>query len=90
MAFTDLEIAEHTLTLERHFWARRRPPLHLRKRLSSLGAELTLLLPADDSRWHVFGMTPPAERRAARKTARNTAADGAPAPRIEAVASRPS
>jgi hypothetical protein len=33
MAFTDLEIAEHTLTLERHFWAHRRPPLHLRDQL---------------------------------------------------------
>lgn len=33
MAFTDLEIAEHTITLEKHFWAHRRPPLHLRERI---------------------------------------------------------
>ncbi len=33
MAFTAPEIAEHTLTLEEHFWAHRRPPLHLRDRI---------------------------------------------------------
>ncbi len=33
MAFTDLEIAEHTITLEQHFWAHRRPPLHLREKI---------------------------------------------------------
>jgi|GEM_PF-2470349 len=33
MAFTDIEIAEHTLTLEKHFWAHRRPPLHLREEI---------------------------------------------------------
>lgn len=33
MAFTDLEIAEHTIALEQHFWAHRRPPLNLRDRI---------------------------------------------------------
>ena len=33
MAFTDIEIADHTITLEEHFWAHRRPPLHLRDRI---------------------------------------------------------
>jgi hypothetical protein len=33
MAFTDFEIAEHTLTLEKNFWAFRRPPLHLREKI---------------------------------------------------------
>ena len=33
MAFTDIEIADHTLTLEEHFWSHRRPPLHLRDRI---------------------------------------------------------
>jgi len=33
MAFTDAEIADHTLILEEHFWAHRRPPLHLRDRI---------------------------------------------------------
>jgi hypothetical protein len=30
MAFSDTEFDEHTLTLEKHFWTYRRPPLHLR------------------------------------------------------------
>lgn len=30
MAFTDLEIAEHTGLIEKLLWSRRRPPLHLR------------------------------------------------------------
>lgn len=33
MAFTDLEIAEHTLVIEQMFWSRRRPPLHLREKM---------------------------------------------------------
>jgi hypothetical protein len=33
MAFTELELATHTLTLEAHFWSLRRPPLHLRERM---------------------------------------------------------
>lgn len=33
MSFTELEIADHTATLEREFWAHRRPPLHLREQL---------------------------------------------------------
>lgn len=33
MAFTDSEIAEHTLTLESCFWERRRPPVHLRDKI---------------------------------------------------------
>ncbi|HOG94160.1 MAG TPA: DUF3024 domain-containing protein [Opitutaceae bacterium] len=31
MAFTEDEIATHTATLEREFWSKRRPPLHLRE-----------------------------------------------------------
>ena len=30
MAFTDIEIAEHTALIEKLFWSKRRPPLHLR------------------------------------------------------------
>lgn len=33
MAFTEIETTEHTLTLEEHFWAHRRPPLHLRDKI---------------------------------------------------------
>lgn len=33
MAFTDLEIVEHTLTLERLFWKYHRPPLHMRDKI---------------------------------------------------------
>jgi len=33
MAFSELEIAEHTTVLERVFWAKRRPPLHLRDKM---------------------------------------------------------
>ena len=33
MTFTEAEIAEHTITLEEHFWSRRRPPLHLRDKV---------------------------------------------------------
>ena len=33
MPFTELEIAEHTVLLERHFWSQRRPPLHLRDKI---------------------------------------------------------
>ena len=33
MPFSDAEIAEHTSTLEQHFWSHRRPPLHLRDRI---------------------------------------------------------
>lgn len=43
----------------------------LRNRLGALVAELKLLHPPDDSRWLAFGMTPPAERRAALKAARD-------------------
>jgi hypothetical protein len=52
MAFTDLEIAEHTLTLEKHFWVHRRPPLHLRdavregQRFTEQSIELFLMRPA--------------------------------------------
>ena len=52
MAFTDLEIAEHTLTLEQHFWAHRRPPLHLRdqvregQRFTDQSIELFIVRPA--------------------------------------------
>lgn len=31
MAFTDLEIAEHTATIEKFLWSRRRPPLRIRE-----------------------------------------------------------
>jgi hypothetical protein len=30
MAFTDLEIAEHTALIEKLFWSKRRPPLRMR------------------------------------------------------------
>lgn len=33
MAFTESEIAEHTLTVEKHFWSKRRPPLELRDKI---------------------------------------------------------
>ncbi|MBJ7327795.1 MAG: DUF3024 domain-containing protein [Chthoniobacterales bacterium] len=33
MAFTDSEIAEHTLTIEKHFWSKRRPPRELRDKI---------------------------------------------------------
>jgi hypothetical protein len=52
MAFTDFEIAEHTLTLEKNFWAFRRPPLHLREkiregqRFSDQSIELFFVRPA--------------------------------------------
>ena len=52
MAFTDLEIAEHTLSLEQHFWAHRRPPLHLRdkvregQRFTDQSIELFIVRPA--------------------------------------------
>lgn len=52
MAFTELEIAEHTFTLEQHFWAHRRPPLHLRdkvregQRFTDQSIELFLVRPA--------------------------------------------
>lgn len=33
MAFTEFEIAEHAAVIERVFWSRRRPPLHIRDRI---------------------------------------------------------
>lgn len=33
MAFTEIEIAEHTALIERHFWSKRRPPLRIRDKL---------------------------------------------------------
>jgi hypothetical protein len=33
MAFTESEIAGHTIMLEKHFWAQHRPPLHLRDKI---------------------------------------------------------
>lgn len=33
MAFNDTEIAEHAALIEKHFWATRRPPLHLRDKI---------------------------------------------------------
>ena len=33
MAFTDKEIAEHTGTIEKVFWSRHRPPLHMRDQI---------------------------------------------------------
>lgn len=33
MAFTETEIAEHTIALEEHFWVHRRPPLRLREKI---------------------------------------------------------
>ena len=52
MAFTDIEIAEHTITLEEHFWSHRRPPLHLRdkvregQRFTDQSIELFMVRPA--------------------------------------------
>ncbi len=52
MAFTDIEIAEHTITIEKHFWSRRRPPLHLRdkvregQRFRNQAIELFIVRPA--------------------------------------------
>jgi hypothetical protein len=33
MPFTDNEIAEHTLTIEKHFWSKRRPPVEMRDQI---------------------------------------------------------
>lgn len=33
MAFTENEISEYTATIEKHFWARHRPSLHLRDQI---------------------------------------------------------
>jgi hypothetical protein len=33
MAFTENEIAEYATIIEEHFWAHRRPPLHLRDQI---------------------------------------------------------
>ena len=33
MAFTDLEIAEHTALIEQLLWSKHRPPLHLRDQM---------------------------------------------------------
>ena len=33
MAFTDIEIAEHTALIERYFWSQRRPPLRIRDQI---------------------------------------------------------
>lgn len=33
MPFTDDEIAEHTLTIEKHFWSKRRPPVEMRDKI---------------------------------------------------------
>ena len=52
MAFTEIEIAEHTLTVEKHFWVHRRPPLHLRdevregQRFTDQAIELFIVRPA--------------------------------------------
>ena len=52
MAFTDSEIAEHTALIEKLFWSRRRPPLHLRdkvregQRFAGHAIELFLVRPA--------------------------------------------
>jgi hypothetical protein len=46
----------------------------LKKRLTAVVGELKLLLAGDDARWHLFGLTPPAERRAALKAKRASVA----------------
>ena len=54
MAFTETEIAEHSATLEAHFWAHHRPPLHLRdkvregQRFDGASIELFFVRPAFD------------------------------------------
>ena len=66
----------------------------LQKRLRALVSELNLLMPANDSRWHTFGLTPPAERRATLKAAREAkkaeaAAESEATETTEAKAARP-
>jgi hypothetical protein len=63
----------------------------LQKRLRGLVSELNLLMPANDSRWHTFGLTPPAERRATLKAAREAkkAEAAAESGTTEAKAARP-
>ncbi len=52
MAFTHTEIAEHTTLIEKLFWSRRRPPLHLRdkvlegQRFTGHAIELFFMRPA--------------------------------------------
>ena len=52
MPFSETEIAEHTATLEKQFWSRHRPPLHLRdkvregQRFDGTSIELFLVRPA--------------------------------------------
>ena len=52
MAFTDLEIAEHSELIEELLWSRRRPPLHLRdeiregQRITGHDIELFFVRPA--------------------------------------------
>jgi hypothetical protein len=52
MAFTEIEIAAHTLLIEELFWSHRRPPLHLRnkvregQRFTGNTIELFLVRPA--------------------------------------------
>jgi len=50
--------------------ARKLARKQLQKRLRAVVWELNLLKSADDSRWHTFGLIPPAERRAALKATR--------------------
>jgi hypothetical protein len=51
MAFTEKEIAEHTITLEKHFWSTKRPPVNLRpliregQRFSASAIELFFVRP---------------------------------------------
>lgn len=51
MAFTEIEIAGHAAVIERVFWSKRRPPLHLRdkvregQRISGQSIELFLVRP---------------------------------------------
>ena len=52
MNFTDIEINEHMKVIEESFWARRRPPLHLRdkvregQRFTGRAIELFMVRPA--------------------------------------------
>ena len=52
MPFTESEIADHSALIEKRFWSRRRPPLHLREkiregqRFTGLEIELFFVRPA--------------------------------------------
>ncbi|MFZ5494327.1 MAG: DUF3024 domain-containing protein [Verrucomicrobiota bacterium] len=58
MAFTEIEIAEHTALIEKLFWSKRRPPLHIRdkmregQRFAGQSIELFFVRPVWDDPTH--------------------------------------